>query len=325
MTTYPYYRYRRYRSAVRRYRRYGRYGRGQVTPLQKLIIVALLAVVAGGGGTAAVRHVFGHPGNKVAAAITYARNQIGKPYIWGGTGPQGYDCSGLVMEAYASAGVSIPRTSEAQWTGLHHVSSPHRGDLVFFAGADGTPSSPGHVGLVLGPHRMIQAYSTGFSIMVSSFGLPSSLQGLQDPVGYARPVPLVHRAVLVSAASSYTPSSWARAFLRGAGFPRTSCNLAAVTAWEAAEGGNWKNGAKRNPLDDTRWMPGSRLMPGHNPAHVRAYARWQDGLEASIATVNGPDYGAIRAALRAGNSAQGVAAAVAGSIWGTAPFTPASC
>ena len=56
-----------------------------------------------------------------ATAIAYARAQLGKPYEWGGTGPDAYDCSGLVWAAYQSAGVDIPRTSEAQWAGLPHV------------------------------------------------------------------------------------------------------------------------------------------------------------------------------------------------------------
>jgi hypothetical protein len=50
----------------------------------------------------------------VAAAILYAAAQLGKPYVWGGTGPVGYDCSGLVMMAYRAAGVSLPRTTFQQ-------------------------------------------------------------------------------------------------------------------------------------------------------------------------------------------------------------------
>ena len=50
----------------------------------------------------------------VRAAIAYAAAQLGKPYIWGGTGPAGYDCSGLVMMAYRAAGIVIPRTTFQQ-------------------------------------------------------------------------------------------------------------------------------------------------------------------------------------------------------------------
>ena len=120
-------------------------------------------------------------------AISYARQQIGKPYIWGGTGPGGYDCSGLVMMAYASAGVSVPHTSQDQWATEPHVSTPEPGDAVFFAGPDGTPTAPGHEGLVIGPNTMIEAYATGYPIRYSTFGLPTSPPGDQDPAGFTDP------------------------------------------------------------------------------------------------------------------------------------------
>jgi hypothetical protein len=68
-------------------------------------------------------------------------------------------------------------------------------------------------------------------------------------------------------------------------------------------------------------MPGSWLMPGYNPAHVRAYRTWGSGLRATLATLNGPDYGSVRAALANGSDAQAVAAAVAASPWGTNYFS----
>jgi peptidoglycan DL-endopeptidase CwlO len=131
------------------------------------------------------------PSNAAAAAIAYARAQIGKPYVWGGTGPDGYDCSGLVMEAYAAAGVSLPRTSDEQWNAGPQVSSPQPGDLVFFAGSDGTWTSPGHVGLVVNPaeHLMIDAYGPdGAPISYDTYALPASRPGLADPVGFTDPL-----------------------------------------------------------------------------------------------------------------------------------------
>ena len=137
------------------------------------------------GGVPAVQA----PTQAVAAAISFAEQQLGKPYLWGGTGPDAFDCSGLVMMAYRAAGINIERTSEAQWASEQRVpaSQVQPGDLVFFAGSDGTPTSPGHVGLVIGNGKMIEAYATGFPIRVSAYGQPSSPGGDQDPIGFTQP------------------------------------------------------------------------------------------------------------------------------------------
>jgi cell wall-associated NlpC family hydrolase len=117
-----------------------------------------------------------------ATAISYAEQQLGKPYQWGGTGPDAFDCSGLVMMAYRAAGIAIPRTSQQQWSWGPRISASQvqPGDLVFFAGSDGTPTSPGHVGLVIGGGLMIEAYATGFPIRIAPYGD-------RDPVGFTRP------------------------------------------------------------------------------------------------------------------------------------------
>ena len=144
----------------------------------------LLADTAGGGpGSALV------PNQAVASAIAFARAQIGKPYLWGGTGPDAFDCSGLMMMAYRAAGVAIPRTSEAQWAWGPRIAPGHEepGDLVFFAGSDGTTTSPGHVAMVIGHGQMIEAYATGFPLRITSYGTPSSPQGDQTVVGFTRP------------------------------------------------------------------------------------------------------------------------------------------
>jgi cell wall-associated NlpC family hydrolase len=129
------------------------------------------------------------PNATVATAIDFAEAQIGKPYQWGATGPDAYDCSGLVMMAYRAAGVNIPRTSQQQflWGPQVPASQVEPGDLVFFAGADGTPQAPGHVGLVIGHDQMIEAYATGFPIRVSVFGTSAAPPGDEDPVGFIRP------------------------------------------------------------------------------------------------------------------------------------------
>jgi peptidoglycan DL-endopeptidase CwlO len=129
------------------------------------------------------------PGKAAATAIGFARQQLGQPYLWGGTGPGGFDCSGLVMMAYQQAGIHLERTSQDQWASEPHVPAGQEepGDLVFFAGGDGTPTSPGHVGLVTGHDLMIEAYATGYPVRYSQFGTASSPPGDQDPVGFTQP------------------------------------------------------------------------------------------------------------------------------------------
>jgi peptidoglycan DL-endopeptidase CwlO len=153
------------------------------------------------GGTAGVDNTactqnsvlasFVAPNAIVATAVGYAEDQLGKPYLYGGTGPAAYDCSGLVMMAYRAAGVNIPRTSEQQWQALPHVpaSKVVPGDLVFFAGSDGTVKAPGHVGLVIAKNIMIEAYAPGTPIRVTVFGTPQSPLGDTQVVGYAQPWP----------------------------------------------------------------------------------------------------------------------------------------
>jgi cell wall-associated NlpC family hydrolase len=129
------------------------------------------------------------PAGTAGKVIAYAEAQLGKPYQWGGTGPDAFDCSGLAIMAYRAAGVYMPRTSQEQWQFGTRVapSAVEPGDLVFFAGADGTPASPGHVGIVIGNGQMIEAYATGYPIRVSTYGKPSSPPGDQVVVGFTRP------------------------------------------------------------------------------------------------------------------------------------------
>jgi cell wall-associated NlpC family hydrolase len=108
---------------------------------------------------------------QVATAIEYALAQLGKPYIYGGIGPQGYDCSGLVMEAYLAAGIHLPRTSEQQALVGTAVNPDdlEPGDLLLAAGSDGTAQAPGHVGMYIGDGYVIEAPHTGLSIMIDSW------------------------------------------------------------------------------------------------------------------------------------------------------------
>lgn len=97
-----------------------------------------------------------------AAVIAFALAQVGKPYVWAASGPNSYDCSGLVMAAYATVGVSLPHQTGGIVTRGWPVSRSQLqpGDVVF-------PSS-GHVGIYLGNNQMVHAPQTGQNVKVSS-------------------------------------------------------------------------------------------------------------------------------------------------------------
>ncbi|MET8448458.1 NlpC/P60 family protein [Streptomyces sp. NPDC005209] len=103
------------------------------------------------------------PDSRAAAAVAYAYQKLGSPYVWGATGPNAFDCSGLVQAAYRSAGVSLPRTTYAQINAGHRVSRSELrpGDLVFFY------SGISHVGLYIGNGQMIHAPNPSAPVRVA--------------------------------------------------------------------------------------------------------------------------------------------------------------
>jgi cell wall-associated NlpC family hydrolase len=102
--------------------------------------------------------------SRAAAAFQAAQTQLGKPYVYGATGTASYDCSGLTSWAYAQAGVSIPRTSQAQANAGTRISESQLkvGDLVIFYG------DQHHVGLYAGNGQVLHAPRTGTVVRYES-------------------------------------------------------------------------------------------------------------------------------------------------------------
>jgi len=135
----------------------------QTQLLNELSPAQQVGLTAGGGSTTAT--YTGPTATEAEKAVKFAYDALGCPYDYGGTScSPGYDCSGLTMEAWASAGVSIPRTSYEQLDDLPHVAlgDQEPGDiLVFLDGA--------HVGLYVGDNKLIDAPQTGELVQLVSF------------------------------------------------------------------------------------------------------------------------------------------------------------
>jgi cell wall-associated NlpC family hydrolase len=104
-------------------------------------------------------------GNTVGAeALRYALSRRGYPYVWGAAGPTSFDCSGLVLWAYAQVGISLPHYTGDQWYSGQHISRSQLepGDLVFFY------QDLGHVGLYIGNGLMVDAPDFGQNVMVQA-------------------------------------------------------------------------------------------------------------------------------------------------------------
>ncbi|MEO3871473.1 C40 family peptidase [Nonomuraea sp. B12E4] len=99
---------------------------------------------------------------KARKAVAVAKNQIGDPYRYGGTGPGSFDCSGLVQFAWRKAGVKLPRVASSQFVRTRTKISWRNlqpGDLLFFSGL-------GHVGMYVGKGRMIHSPRTGERVRI---------------------------------------------------------------------------------------------------------------------------------------------------------------
>jgi cell wall-associated NlpC family hydrolase len=123
---------------------------------------AVAATSIGAGGTTLAAYN-GATSTQAGKAVAFTYSALGTPYVWGGTGPSGagggYDCSGLVQAAWASAGVSIPRVTYQQWTTLPHIAATaiQPGDLLFY-------ENEGHVAMYVGNGEIIDAPRTGLDV-----------------------------------------------------------------------------------------------------------------------------------------------------------------
>jgi cell wall-associated NlpC family hydrolase len=125
----------------------------------------------------------GHP-----EVVDIAMQYLGVPYVWSGSSPDGFDCSGLTQYCYRQISISIPRTSQSQFQSGKHIARDRLdllvpGDLVFF-GTDGNDSLVHHVGIYVGDGNYLHAPYTGAVVRIDSLTARISSRG--DYVGASR-------------------------------------------------------------------------------------------------------------------------------------------
>jgi peptidoglycan DL-endopeptidase CwlO len=141
-----------------------------------------VSAVAAAGGTVNMNGSAKPPNAIAAAAIAAARSRLGVPYVWGATGPDSFDCSGLTQWSYAHAGITLPRTAAEQWYSGPHPSLAQLepGDLLFWALNTSDPATIHHVTIYIGHGLMIAAPQTGENVQIQ----PVYMEGL---IGATRP------------------------------------------------------------------------------------------------------------------------------------------
>lgn len=124
-----------------------------------LTLVAFFSLLTGGFVNAQASTADADP--DYSAVYNVAKQNLGKPYVWGATGPSSFDCSGFTSYVYKKgASISIPRTAQAQYNAAKKVSYSNlqKGDLVFFGS---NASAISHVGFYVGNGKMIDAQNRG--------------------------------------------------------------------------------------------------------------------------------------------------------------------
>ena len=127
-------------------------------------------------------------GNAPSSVIDYAIAQVGKEYVWGGSGPDTFDCSGLTSYAYRQVGISIPHSSQSQYNLVasqghlvYSVSALKPGDLVFW-GYGGSGSSIYHVGMYIGGGQYVHASMPGVGVVYGTLSTGGNFAGGGSPV-----------------------------------------------------------------------------------------------------------------------------------------------
>ncbi|MCK5726657.1 MAG: C40 family peptidase [Thiotrichaceae bacterium] len=129
-----------------------------------------------------------YPYRNVRNAISKARKMINIRYVWGGTTPRGFDCSGLVQYTYRAAGIHLPRTAATQFKATKHIRrqrDARPGDLVFFHLPIARKVYINHVGIYMGSNRILHAPGEGTRIAIDNM---DAIRWSQFIVGYGRPM-----------------------------------------------------------------------------------------------------------------------------------------
>jgi len=221
----------------------------------------------------------------VSQVLSQATQLEGTPYVWGGTTTAGFDCSGLVQYVYRHAGVNLPRTSQEQATVGAPVASlaqAQPGDLLFFAGSDGSASSPGHVGIYVGNGQMIDAPYTGTVVQQQSLDQAGTIVAIRRVLPAADVssqvmgqvnVPAPYVATIQSAAAAHNiPASLLAALIQHeSGFNPNALSSA------GAEGiaqfmPTTASGMGVNPFDPTSAINGAASLLSAYSARFGSYA-----------------------------------------------------
>ena len=111
------------------------------------------------------------------AAVAWAQQQVGKPYVYGASGPDSFDCSGLAMRAWAAAGVAINRSSRDQYRQVYKITydSMRPGDLIFYGTVASDPGSVYHVAMYIGNGQVVEASRPDIPVRIAAVRWTSTM------------------------------------------------------------------------------------------------------------------------------------------------------